>query len=104
MAAKEANRSKSTFLSRISHELRTPLHAIMGFARLLESEATSDDDFEATGIIVTASEHLLALITDVLDLSRIETGDLTMSLGPVAVDEVVAEAVDRSVEEFPLPD
>lgn len=94
MAAEEANLAKSAFLSRVSHELRTPLHAIMGFAQLLESEATTADDLEATGIIVKASEHLLALITDVLDISRIETGDLRLLLEPVAVHDIVREAAD----------
>lgn len=94
MAAEEANVTKSAFLSRISHELRTPLHAIMGFARLLESEATTDDDREATGIIVKASEHLLTLINDVLDLSRLETGDLSLSPEPIDVGPIVDEAID----------
>lgn len=93
MAAEKSNIAKSAFLSRISHELRTPLHAIMGFAQLLESEAKTADDLEATGIIVKASEHLLALINDVMDVSQIETGDLALSLERVHLTAVVREAV-----------
>lgn len=93
LVAEQANRAKSAFLSRISHEFRTPLNAIMGFARLLESEATSDDDLEATGIIVKASEHLLTLINDVLELSRIEARELSLSFEPIVVGEVIDEAI-----------
>lgn len=94
--AQEASRAKSEFLSTMSHELRTPLNAILGFAELLEADA--DDPLtapqqERVRFITGAGRHLLALITDVLDLARIETGAIDLDLAAVAVGPVVAECV-----------
>ena len=76
----EASRAKSTFLSNMSHELRTPLNAVLGFAELMEREASrSDADRTRLNIIQRSGEHLLSLINDVLSLSKIEAGKLTLN-------------------------
>jgi PAS domain S-box-containing protein len=91
--AEAANRAKSEFLSRMSHELRSPLNAILGFGQLLALDELRSDQTEAVEQIIRAGHHLLALVDEVLDLSRVETGDLRVSLEPVSLRDVVAEAV-----------
>lgn len=91
--ADEANAAKSRFLSRMSHELRTPLNAILGFGQLLEGSELSEEDREGAGYIVKAGRHLLSLINDVLDLSRIEAGELTVSPEPVHCGELINDAI-----------
>ncbi len=91
--AERANLSKSEFLSRMSHELRTPLNAILGFAQLLEMEELSEDEQESVGHIQKAGQHLLGLINEILDISRIEAGRLPLSIEPVSVSDVVAGAL-----------
>lgn len=90
--AETANRAKSEFLSRMSHELRTPLNAILGFAQLLEMDLPPERS-EDVRQILRAGRHLLALINEVLDISRIETGQLTLSSEPVRLTDLVDEAV-----------
>lgn len=92
--AERANRAKSEFLSRMSHELRTPMNAILGFAQLLERKGVPPDQMKHLGHILKGGRHLLALINEVLDLARIESGRLALSLEPVAVNEVIHEAMD----------
>lgn len=92
--AERANREKSTFLSRMSHELRTPLNAILGFGQLLEQEVKEEDDRESVHQILRAGRHLRTLIDEVLDISRIEAGKISISLEPVGVSEIVGESVD----------
>jgi PAS domain S-box-containing protein len=92
--ADRANRAKSEFLSRMSHELRTPMNAILGFAQLLELEELSSDQREAVGHILRGGRHLLDLINEVLDLSRIEAGRLSLSKEPVAVGQALREAME----------
>jgi PAS domain S-box-containing protein len=87
------SRAKSRFLSRISHELRTPLNAVLGFTQLLRDDRSPPDALERQrwlGHIHDAGHHLLALIDDVLDLSRAESGDLRLQLQPVSLAELVA--------------
>jgi signal transduction histidine kinase/CheY-like chemotaxis protein len=88
-----ANAAKSEFLSRMSHELRTPLNAILGFAQLLELDELTDEQRDSLDHIMSGARHLLGLINEVLDIAAIEAGGLSVSLEPVAVAEVVAEAV-----------
>jgi signal transduction histidine kinase len=93
-AAAAANRSKSEFLSRMSHELRTPLNAVLGFAQLLELEPLEPDQREAVVQITKGGRHLLDLINEVLDITRIETGALSLSPEAVLARDALEEAVD----------
>jgi PAS domain S-box-containing protein len=91
--ADRANVAKSEFLSRMSHELRTPLNAVLGFAQLLELDPMSDDQSDAVRHILRGGRHLLELINDVLDISRIETDQLELSMEPVQVAEVLFDTI-----------
>ncbi|MGH2918862.1 MAG: PAS domain S-box protein [Solirubrobacteraceae bacterium] len=109
--AERANRAKSEFLSRMSHELRTPLNAVIGFGQLLELDDIEHRQREAVEQILKAGRHLLALINEVLDISRIESGTMSMSLEPVHLGSVLAEALslirpmadDADVRLLPCP-
>ncbi|GMV57058.1 MAG: hypothetical protein AMXMBFR72_01780 [Betaproteobacteria bacterium] len=92
-AAERASRAKSEFLSRMSHELRTPLNAILGFAQVLQlkADALPARARDQLRQIETAGWHLLELINEVLDLSRIESGTMTVSREPVDVAPLVTE-------------
>ena len=92
--AEWANQAKSDFLSRMSHELRTPLNAILGFGELLAAERLSPAQLEHVAQITRSGRHLLDLINEVLDLARIERGELRLSLEPVHVGQLVREALD----------
>jgi signal transduction histidine kinase/FixJ family two-component response regulator len=86
-----ANLAKSDFLSSMSHELRTPLNAILGFAQLLEMGSPSPPQERSIGQILKAGWHLLALINEILDLSLIESGKMSLSLESVALADVMLE-------------
>jgi len=90
--AQVASRAKSEFLSSMSHELRTPMNAILGFAQLLHMDrGLGDEQKDNVAEILKAGRHLLALINEVLDLSRIESGKLALSMEPVALMDLVEE-------------
>ena len=91
--AEQANIAKSEFLSSMSHELRSPLNSILGFAQLLESSSPPPSLGQKASIdqILQAGWHLLALINEVLDLSLIESGKLSLSLQPLPLAEVLGE-------------
>ena len=93
-AAETANRSKSDFLSRMSHELRTPLNAVLGFAQLLEAENLSEQDHDSVRQILRGGRHLLDLINEVLDITRIESGTFQLSAEPVLVQEVLEDVAE----------
>ena len=90
--AEKANQAKSAFLSSMSHELRTPLNAILGYTQLFEYDGNLTGQQVANmREIRKAGEHLLQLINDVLDLAKIESGKMTVSLEPVLVARVLDE-------------
>jgi PAS domain S-box-containing protein len=92
--AEYANRAKSAFLSRTSHELRTPLNAVIGFAHLLEmNKLLVNDDQESVEEILKAGRHLLELINEILDISGIDSGQMTLSVTAVSVNELLEEAL-----------
>src|SRR4029077_2567322 len=94
--AEEANRAKSTFLANMSHELRTPLNAIIGYSEMLEEETRDSgkvDNVQDLKKIQSAGKHLLALINDVLDLSKIEAGKMGLHLESFDVAQVIDEMV-----------
>lgn len=92
-AAERANNAKSEFLSRMSHELRTPLNAVLGFAQLLELDGITEEQSYNVKQISKGGSHLLDLINEILDISQIESGHLSMSPEPVLVSEVIEEAI-----------
>jgi signal transduction histidine kinase len=92
--AEKASHHKGEFLSRMSHELRTPLNAVLGFGQLLQMEDLSPRMRESVDQILWAGRHLLDLINEVLDISRIEAGRLSLSIEPVSVATVVRETLD----------
>jgi PAS domain S-box-containing protein len=92
--AERANRAKSEFLSRMSHELRTPMNGILGFAQVLERSSLLEDQKKWVGHILRGGRHLLHLINEVLELSRIEAGRVNLSLEPVHLATVMREGLD----------
>lgn len=91
--ADRANRAKSDFLSRMSHELRTPLNAMLGFAQLFDRERLSGEERENVRHILEGGRHLLDLINEVIDISRVESGTLALSNEAVDVEEAIDSAI-----------
>ncbi|MEI6559003.1 MAG: ATP-binding protein [Rhodospirillaceae bacterium] len=94
--ATRANIAKSEFLTDMSHELRSPLNAIIGFSQLLEMDQAgplSDEQHEFVTYIHKAGDHLLKMITDILDLSKIEAKRLTLEIGEIEVDRFIHDAI-----------
>ena len=95
--ADSASQSKSEFLANMSHEIRTPLNSIIGFADIIHSDVNDLDDSllrEFSGNIVSAGKHLLSVINDILDLTKVETGKMRLDLQEFSVREVV-ESIRR---------
>jgi signal transduction histidine kinase/CheY-like chemotaxis protein len=93
--ALEANNAKSEFLSRMSHELRTPMNAILGFGQLLQMNHPDmpADQRESVNQILSGGEHLLELIEDILDFSRMESGHITLRIGRVKTRRVMQRSL-----------
>ena len=91
--AEGASRAKSAFLANMSHEIRTPMNAIIGFADLLKADCTDPEAHQRLEQVIEAAHHLLALINDILDLSKIESGKFTLE----CTDFSLADAVRRAV-------
>jgi signal transduction histidine kinase len=92
--ADRANLAKSEFLSRMSHELRTPLNAILGFGQLLEIDDLSPEQLDSVRQILNGGRHLLDLINEVLDISRIEADRMSLSIEPVGVAQLLSETLE----------
>jgi two-component system cell cycle sensor histidine kinase PleC len=99
-----ANRAKSAFLGTVSHELRTPLNAIIGFSDLIKLPKSSDEDAARTIDYATyigdAGRHLLAVVTDILDISKIESGAFTLDLAPCSLAKLVGECLPMLAARF----
>ncbi len=91
-----ASHAKSEFLARMSHELRTPLNAILGFGQLLEMDDLEESEAESVSQILRAGRHLLDLIDEVLDISRIESGSLRISMEAVSLANVFGDVVSMT--------
>ena len=93
--AERVSEAKTMFLSSVSHEIRTPLNAVLGFAQLLELDRTlTEKQRGRVGQILKAGSHLIALINDILDLSRVESGRLELTLETVEVGQFVDEIME----------
>jgi PAS domain S-box-containing protein len=95
-AAMEAGSAKSRFLASMSHELRTPLNAIIGFTRLVSrnTESLPDKQVDNLSKILVSAEHLLGLIDEILDLSRVEAGQISLEMAETQVADVLREVTD----------
>ncbi|WP_052501711.1 ATP-binding protein [Thiomicrospira microaerophila] len=93
LKAERANQAKSDFLSSMSHELRTPLNAIIGYAQLLEIAQLEPKHLKQVNTILSSSKHLLALINDILDFAKLESGKIQFDLKPYVVADLVNEAL-----------
>ena len=97
LEAEAANRAKSEFLSTMSHELRTPLNAVIGFSEVIGEQmfgpAGSPKYVEYANDIQASGRHLLDMINDILDISRIESGHLDLADEPIVLTEVITQAM-----------
>jgi PAS domain S-box-containing protein len=93
-AAEAANRAKSSFLANMSHEIRTPMNAIIGLTHLLQSSPLDSKQRDQLGKVSGAAQHLLGIINDILDLSKIEAGKLTIERAPFEVEKLIENTVD----------
>jgi PAS domain S-box-containing protein len=89
--AEAASRAKTTFLANMSHEIRTPMNAIIGLTHLLRADPVSDRQEELLGKVSEAAEHLLLIINDILDLSKIEAGKLALERSDFALPDVLEQ-------------
>ena len=91
--ADDANKAKSQFLSSMSHEFRTPLNAILGFSQILEIQTTDDNSKESLKEIINAGYHLLDLIDDIMDLSKIEVGKIDLSIKSHKLNDLLSDSL-----------
>ena len=98
--AEKANKTKSEFLASMSHELRTPLNAVLGFAQMLQFDPNnplSQDQNRHVDYILQGGTHLLELVNQVLDLARVESDQLVLSLEEISANELITDCVDLSI-------
>jgi len=93
-SAEKAEKLKSIFLANISHELRTPMNGIVGFAELLQNQVNQNSKDRYLKIIVNSSKQLLKIITDIVDISKIETGEIEIFKTPLSINKVLKEYYD----------
>jgi PAS domain S-box-containing protein len=96
--AERANRAKSAFLAAMSHEIRTPMNAILGMAELLEMGTTNWEHREMLGVINASSQSLLRILNDVLDISKVEAGHLSLHLASASIPDVVRSVAQTFAE------
>ena len=90
--AQQANRAKSEFLSNMSHELRTPLHGVLGYAQILRRDTqTNQEQNESLGAIERCGQHLLTLINDILDLTKIEAGEMRVEMQATQLPQLIED-------------
>jgi PAS domain S-box-containing protein len=90
--AEESNRLKSAFLANMSHEIRTPMNGILGFSQLLLSPGITEDKLrQYTEIIISSGKHLLQIINDIIDLAKIDAGQMQISKSPVNINDLLRE-------------
>lgn len=102
--AEQANQAKSIFLASMSHEIRTPLNAILGFAQLLDMSRLEDNQHRQVQSILSAGEHLLGLINEVLDISRIEAGKVELNLEDFYLETLLEEVLRLFQQRFAARD
>ncbi len=93
-AAEVASESKTAFLANMSHEIRTPMNAIIGFSELLMDASLDADSRELVEIVLRSSRSLLGLLNDILDLSKIEAGELTIATEPLDLEALIHDVVE----------
>ncbi|MYL84532.1 response regulator [Desulfovibrio aerotolerans] len=98
--AESANKSKSEFLANMSHEIRTPLNGIMGMLQLLESTKTDHEQREYIDIALSSGRNLTKLISDILDLSRIEQGDITLENHGFNISHLIEDVINTFITEL----
>lgn len=92
--AKAANEAKTSFLAVMSHELRTPINGMLGFSELLQQTSLSREQLEFTSIISESANHLLKVVNDILDISRVEQGHMDLQIGIVDLGRLASEVVE----------
>lgn len=93
-----ANKAKSTFLANMSHEIRTPMNAILGLSHVLRSSPLSEKQLDRVGKIEAAGQHLLSIINDVLDISKIEAGKMLLDVTDFSLDDVLRNVLELTAD------